>query len=128
MPINYASKPASSTKAHTTAYRLVHGEGDGLPGLIIDVYGHTAVLQCHSIGMHRQRHQLTEALIAVLGDKLNAVYDKSTETLPTAYARNIQATYLYGQAADTTVLEHGHQFIIDWGAGTKNRLLPRSAR
>lgn len=106
-------------EAHTTAYRLVHGEGDGLPGLIIDVYGHTAVLQCHSIGMHRQRHQLTEALIAVLGDKLNAVYDKSTETLPTAYATNIQASYLYGQAADTTVLEHGHPFIIDWEQGQK---------
>jgi len=107
------------SEGQTNGYRLVHGEGDGLPGLIIDVYGHTAVLQCHSIGMHKQRHLLTEALKTVLGKQLTAVYDKSTETLPPNYARDVLPTYLFGQADPTIVLEHGHQFFIDWEHGQK---------
>ncbi len=104
---------------HTDCYRLVHGEGDGLPGLIIDVYGHTAVLQCHSIGMHKQREQLSEALQRVLGAELEAVYDKSAESLPGNYGAGVTPGYLYGNSAPGVVLENGHTFWIDWEGGQK---------
>ncbi|MFM8373594.1 MAG: class I SAM-dependent rRNA methyltransferase, partial [Bacteroidota bacterium] len=68
------------------AYRLVHGEGDGLSGLIVDVYGDTAVVQCHSIGMHRQVELIAGALESVYEGRLRAVYDKSYESLPVRYA------------------------------------------
>lgn len=68
------------------AYRLVHGEGDGLSGLIVDIYGDTAVVQCHSIGMHRQIDLIAAALETVFEGRLHAVYDKSYESLPVRYA------------------------------------------
>lgn len=104
---------------HTTCYRLVHAEGDGLPGLIIDIYGKTAVLQCHSIGMHREREQLTTALLGIYGDKLEAVYDKSAETLPKNYAESVENSYLYGQSSPAEVLENGHRFYVNWESGQK---------
>ncbi len=79
----------------TDCYRLVHGEGDGLSGLIVDVYGPVAVVQCHSIGMHRQRALIAEALREVLGDALQAIYDKSYESLPPKYAENQPNSYLW---------------------------------
>ncbi|MBX2927663.1 MAG: class I SAM-dependent rRNA methyltransferase [Saprospiraceae bacterium] len=105
---------------HTDCYRLVHGEGDGLPGLVIDVYGATAVLQCHSIGMHRQREQLTEALQRVLGDALQAVFDKSADALPSEYGGKVSPGYLFGQAtAPGRVFENGLRFEVDWEGGQK---------
>jgi 23S rRNA (cytosine1962-C5)-methyltransferase len=104
----------------TTAYRLVFAEGDGLPGLIIDVYGTTAVLQAHSVGMWRVRQQLAEAVVAVSEDRITAVYDKSAETLPAA-ADGASNGYLIGQASgqDVVVLENGVRFKIDWVGGQK---------
>jgi len=103
----------------TNCYRLVHGVGDGLPGLVIDVYGEVAVVQCHSIGMHRDRAFIAQALQEVYGDSLKAVFDKSAESLPKEYAARMQNGYLYGTGGETTVKEYGAKFSIDWEAGQK---------
>lgn len=104
----------------TTCYRLVHGEGDRLSGLIVDVYGSVAVLQCHSIGMHRQRLQIAEALRTVFGTTLEAVYDKSAETLPSQYAADVRNGYLWGSAAvPFKVVENDVPFLVDWATGQK---------
>jgi len=106
--------------ADTNCYRLVHGEGDGCTGLIIDVYNGVAVVQAHSIGMHRERQLITDALKQVLGDELTAVYDKSAETLPEQYGQTVQNGYLFGQVETPhPVLENGHTFMVDWITGQK---------
>lgn len=103
----------------TTAFRLIHAEGDGLPGLIVDYYAGTAVLQAHSMGMYRARPLLAQALAEALGPKhLTAVYDKSADTL--GNAADGPNGYLLGAApADPVVLENGHRFRIDWLTGQK---------
>lgn len=103
---------------HTNVYRLVFGEGDGLPGLVLDYYAGHVVFQAHSIGMHANRMDICHALKAVLKDKLLSVYDKSSETLPQAYgAKN---TLLYGEdTGRVTVKENDVQFYIDWINGQK---------
>lgn len=103
----------------TTCYRLVHAEGDGLPGLIIDVYNDTAVVQCHSIGMHRHRNQIAEALVEVSAGAIRAVYDKSKDTLPGNYAREVENGYLLGNSEPQLVKEYGHSFFVDWEKGQK---------
>lgn len=113
----------ADTPADQAGFRLVHGEGDGLSGLIVDVYGSTAVVQCHSIGMHRQRHLIADALRAVLGEKLTAVYDKSADALPPKYAENQQNSYLWSSTPEpqgtTVICENGALFRVDWEAGQK---------
>jgi 23S rRNA (cytosine1962-C5)-methyltransferase len=107
---------------HTDAYRLVHGEGDGLSGLIVDIYSRTAVVQCHSIGMHRQRALIAQALMHVLDKELDAVYDKSVESLPPVYAATQQNGYLIDppEASETTIVkENNVSFKIDWVTGQK---------
>ncbi|MBR4037825.1 MAG: class I SAM-dependent rRNA methyltransferase [Tidjanibacter sp.] len=110
---------AESTQ--TTCYRLVHGEGDGLPGLVIDIYGTTAVVQCHSVGMYLSRNEIAEALRANFGSRLTAIYDKSSQTLP--YNADLGAVdgYLWGGASegDGEVLENGNRFHVDWVKGQK---------
>ncbi|MBI5914988.1 MAG: class I SAM-dependent rRNA methyltransferase, partial [Bacteroidetes bacterium] len=103
----------------TTCYRLVHAEGDGLPGLIIDVYGKTAVMQCHSIGMHRQRALIAEALLEVSSGQILSVFDKSKETLPPDYALTVQNGYRAGEPQPQVVQENGHSFFVDWEVGQK---------
>ncbi|MBK7407841.1 MAG: class I SAM-dependent rRNA methyltransferase [Saprospirales bacterium] len=103
----------------TNCYRLVHGEGDGLPGLIMDIYGTTAVMQCHSIGMHKNRHLIAAALPEVLGKKLEALYDKSKETLPPHYAAEVRNGHLLGGGNGAIVKENGHSFWVDWSEGQK---------
>ncbi len=104
----------------TNCYRLIHAEGDGCPGLIIDVFDRTAVIQCHSIGMHRQIKQLASALVSVLGKGVNCIYDKSKKTLPTNYARNISDACLYGEATEELIiLENNHSFLINYQTGQK---------
>ena len=99
-------------------YRLAHGEGDLLPGLIIDVYGQTAVMQAHSIGMHRVRKELAQALVAVMGERVAHVYYKSETTLPfmTEEDRN---GFLYGGSEDNIATENGLKFYVDWLKGQK---------
>ena len=105
----------------TNCYRLVHGEGDGLPGLIIDWYDGTCVLQAHSVGMFRSRENIVKALQKIYGSGLRAVYDKSSGTAPFKAGLDLQDGYLYGPAAEGCgyVLENGHKFIVDWETGQK---------
>ena len=104
---------------HNNTFRLVHGEGDNLPGLVIDVYAHTAVMQAHSVGMHRARHEIAQALQQVMGDRLQNIYYKSEATLP--YKANLQSEdgYLLGGDAEHIALENGLQFYVDWLKGQK---------
>ncbi len=106
---------------NTNVYRLVHAEGDGLPGLIIDVYGDVAVVQAHSAGMYRARPLIAAALQAVLGAGLRAIYDKSAETVPAKAAPDAQNGYLLGQSSgqEHVVEENGHRFAVDWETGQK---------
>ncbi|MFY7826294.1 MAG: class I SAM-dependent rRNA methyltransferase [Flectobacillus sp.] len=104
----------------TNCFRLIHGEGDGCPGLIVDVYNGVAVLQAHSIGMHLERHKLANAIKRALGDTLVAVYDKSSETLPPQYAANQKNGYLIGTSSvPHPAKENGHTFLINWETGQK---------
>ncbi len=104
----------------TTIFRLVHGEGDFLPGLIIDYYHGNAIIQCHSIGMYCDVDLIKNALISVIGSDLKSVYMKCTGTLPKDFAGYSGDAYLYG-AAETPIVakEHGNQFYIDWIHGQK---------
>lgn len=103
----------------TNCYRLVNAEGDWLPGLIIDVYGGTAVLQCHSAGMYRQRELIAEAVLKVMDGSVLAVYDKSAETLQSGRFHQLRNGYLAGVPQSGLVLEHGHRFMVNWEDGQK---------
>ncbi len=103
----------------TNVYRLVHAEGDGLPGLILDYYNGTIVIQSHSIGMHLIKAELVEGLKEIYGDRLKAVYDKSSETLPKMSKISAEDGYLYGNSGANEVTENGHKFIVDWERGQK---------
>src|SRR5690554_1627929 len=107
------------TNLSTNVFRLIHGEGDDLPGLIVDFYNGTAVIQAHSVGMYLIRDLITEVLADVLGDALQAVYDKSKKTLP--YKADVQPTdaLIYGNPVTNLVQEHGLTFKIDWELGQK---------
>ena len=103
-------------------YRLVHGEGDNLPGLVIDVYGHTAVLQAHSVGMHCNRMDIAEALMKVMGDRIKGVYYKSETTLPFKADIDRGNGYIIGGPTDDTPLEYGMKMPVDWISGQKTGL------
>ena len=107
--------------ADTTCYRLVHGEGDLLPGLVIDIYERTAVVQCHSVGMYHSRSAIAEALREAYGDKLEAIYDKSSQTLPFKADLGAIDGYLWGRCEerDNVVLENGLKFKVNWEEGQK---------
>ena len=104
-----------TASAQTTCYRLVHGEGDGLPGLVVDIYGSTAVTQAHSVGMYLVRDEIAAALRKVYGDRLTAVYDKSAGTVPPKSGIGAVDGYLWRSdaavPAEETVLEGGNRLI-----------------
>ncbi len=100
-------------------YRLVHGEGDHLPGLVVDYYAGVAVVQFHSVGMYLEREHIARALREVLGDRLTAIYDKSEGTLPYKAAIEPKNGYLYGSAENFVALENGLKFNVDWLEGQK---------
>ncbi len=112
---------ALTDSEQTTCYRLIHGEGDSLPGLIVDIYDRGAVVQCHSVGMYLSRESIAQALRDVYGDKLTSIYDKSANTLP--FNANLGAVdgYLYGSTEEEShvVLENGHKFSVNWERGQK---------
>ena len=113
-----------SDAAGTNCYRLVHGEGDGLPGLIIDWYDGVCVLQAHSAGMFRAREAISAALQQIYGPVLQAVYDKSEGTAPFKAGLELGDGYLYQAAPGSAccpriVLENGHRFLVDWENGQK---------
>lgn len=100
-------------------YRLVHGEGDFLPGLIIDMYGSTAVMQAHSVGMHEDRMLVAEALKRVMGDELKAIYYKSETTLPYKADLGQENGFIHGSTDNNVAVENGLKFHIDWLKGQK---------
>ena len=108
-----------SSREDNTTYRLVHGEGDNLPGLIIDIYGDTAVMQAHSVGMHVNRMDIAEAVKKCLGDKIKNIYYKSDTTLPYKADINKDNGYIMGGNASNISTEYGLKFHIDWLRGQK---------
>ena len=100
-------------------YRLVHGEGDNLPGLVIDIYGSTAVMQAHSVGMHVCRNELAAALRETMGESLKAIYYKSETTLPFKAQLGQENGFLWGESDDDVARENGLAFHIDWLKGQK---------
>ena len=111
--IGIADNPTNNT------YRLVHGEGDMLPGLIIDCYGKTAVMQAHSVGMHVERLSICEALRSVMGSRIEHVFYKSETTLPFKAELGQQDGFLYGDSDDNVAIENGLKFHVDWVKGQK---------
>ena len=107
----------------TNCYRLVHGEGDGLPGLIIDFYDGVCVMQAHSVGMFRAKEAICNALKQIYGDSLKAVYDKSSGTAPFKAGLDLVDGYIYkadGFSDDEQVVqENGHEFLVNWTEGQK---------
>ena len=107
-------------RADNNIFRLVHGEGDRLPGLIVDIYGETAVMQAHSVGMHYARHQIAQSLQRILGKSVMQVYYKSETTLP--YKANLEELDgpLLGNVSNNNVaVENDLRFHIDWLRGQK---------
>ena len=113
----------SDVAISTNCYRLVHGEGDNLPGLIIDYYDGVCVMQAHSVGMFRAKKQISDALQKVYGPTLKAVYDKSSGTAPYKAGLELIDGYLYQRDGfsddEQTVVENGHKFIVNWTEGQK---------
>ncbi len=109
---------------NTDCYRLVHGEGDGLPGLIVDWYNGVAVVQAHSVGMFLSLEKISNALKEVYGEQLMAIYDKSSVTAPFNAGLDLSDGYLYcndafESAKEGVVVENGHKFIVSWEEGQK---------
>lgn len=104
---------------NNNVFRLIHGEGDGLPGLIVDYYAGTAVVQFHTVAMFLAKNQIIEALKLALGDKLTAIYNKSEKTLPFKADVSHEDGYLFGETHDFKALENGLTFNVDWLEGQK---------
>ena len=122
MAIGLVDNPDNST------YRLVHGEGDLLPGLVTDIYGDTAVMQAHSVGMHVCREDIARQLVKVMGGRISNVYYKSETTLPSrsgfdeelsGHDRRVEDGFLYGGSAYNVAMENGLKFHVDWLHGQK---------
>lgn len=111
--IGIADNPENNT------YRLVHGEGDMLPGLVIDVYGKTAVMQAHSVGMHESRIDIAEQLMAVMEGRIENIYYKSETTLPFKAGLDQENGFIIGGSDDNTAVENGLMFYVDWLRGQK---------
>ena len=105
--------------AEHSSFRLVHGEGDFLPGLIVDFYGSTAVMQAHSVGMHMHREEIAQCLVEISEGKIKNVYYKSETTLPYKADTGAENGYLIGSDSDAIALENGIKFCIDWERGQK---------
>ncbi len=103
--------------ADNNTYRLVHGEGDCLPGLVIDCYGPTAVMQAHSVGMHVCRHEVAKALAEVMGNRIRSIYYKSETTLP--FKADLENGFVYGGDEGNVAMENGLKFYVDWLKGQK---------
>lgn len=106
-------------RSQNDTFRLVHGEGDNLPGLVIDCYGKTAVMQAHSVGMHVNRHEIVSALTDVMGHRIENVFYKSETTLPFKAQLDQENGFLYGGSSENTAVENGLRFHVDWLKGQK---------
>ena len=105
--------------SHNNTFRLVHGEGDNLPGLVIDCYGSTAVMQAHSVGMHLSRNDIARQLATVMEGRIENIYYKSETTLPYKAQLDNESGFLYGKSGDDIAMENGLSFHIDWLKGQK---------
>lgn len=117
--IEYRRILGLTANEHINVFRLVHAEGDNLPGLIIDYYNGVAVMQAHSVGMYRIRHEIAALLAELMGSGLTAVYDKSESTIP--FMSGVKGTneFIIGKSGPVTVTEEGRKFLIDWTTGQK---------
>ena len=104
---------------HNNTYRLVHGEGDNIPGLVIDVYGDTAVMQAHSVGIHQERMAIARCLVEVAGSRISNVYYKSETTLPYKAELGQEDGFIIGGSDDNVAMENGLKFHVDWLKGQK---------
>jgi len=111
--IGIATDPTNNT------YRLIHGEGDNLSGLIIDIYGKTAVMQAHSPGMHLSRMEISKALMEVMNGQLDNIYYKSETTLPFKADLFPENGFLIGGSDNNIAMEYGLKFHVDWLKGQK---------
>ena len=111
--IGVAENPENNT------YRLVHGEGDNLPGLVIDIYGKTAVMQAHSVGMHVDRMVIAKALKQLMGDQIENIFYKSETTLPFKAELGQENGFLLGGSTEDIAIENGLKFHVDWLKGQK---------
>ena len=111
--IGIADNPNNNT------YRLIHGEGDNLPGLVIDCYGRTAVMQAHSVGMHVCRMAIARQLVEVMGSRIENVYYKSETTLPFKAELGQENGFIVGGSSDNIAVENGLRFYVDWLKGQK---------
>jgi 23S rRNA (cytosine1962-C5)-methyltransferase len=116
---NFRQRTGFGKNQNTNVFRLIHAEGDGLPGLVIDFYNGTAVLQMHSVGMFKIRDLLVQALKDVLGSKLKAVYDKSEKSLPFKADISPKDELVFGIPETDLVNEYGLKFKVDWESGQK---------
>ena len=105
----------------TNCYRLIHGEGDSLPGLVVDIYDTTAVVQCHSVGMYLSRMAIAEAIRNTYGERITAIYDKSSQTVPFKAGLNAVDGYIWGSSDHKShvVYENGEKFLVNWEEGQK---------
>ena len=105
----------------TNCYRLIHGEGDSLPGLVVDIYNTTAVVQCHSVGMYLSRMAIAEAIRNTYGEHITAIYDKSSQTVPFKAGLNAVDGYIWGSSDHKShvVYENGEKFLVNWEEGQK---------
>lgn len=108
-----AKRPGNNT------FRLVHGEGDNLPGLVIDIYGKTAVMQAHSIGMHKAKYIIAETLLEIMGATIENIYYKSETTLPFKANLDDDNGFIIGGCNDDIAMENGLKFHVDWLKGQK---------
>lgn len=111
--VGIADNPQNNT------YRLVHGEGDNIPGLVIDVYGQTAVMQAHSVGIHVCRLDIAKALVDVMAGRVANVFYKSETTLPFKADLGQENGFIYGSSDDNIAIENGLKFRVDWLKGQK---------
>ncbi|HMU05514.1 MAG TPA: class I SAM-dependent rRNA methyltransferase, partial [Saprospiraceae bacterium] len=103
----------------TNTYRLIHGEGDGIPGLIIDIYNDIAVIQCHSIGVHKDSSAIGQAICNNYGSIIHAIYIRSKDTLPENYGPTVEDGYHMGDKEETIIIENGANFKINVITGQK---------
>jgi 23S rRNA (cytosine1962-C5)-methyltransferase len=119
MAINYRKSLGIMDNPQVNVFRLIHAEGDGLPGLIIDYYNGVAVIQMHSIGFYRIRREIATILTELMKDQIIAVYDKSETTIPHMSGITAVNEFLFGNSGPVTVTENSYKFKIDWTTGQK---------
>ena len=117
--VDYRKDAGIIGSSNLNVFRLVHGEGDNLSGLIIDYYNGVAVMQCHSIGFYKIRHTIAKSVSHLLGNQIKAVYDKSSTTLHSIAGVDIKDEYIIGNSEPAVVTENGFKFKIDWTTGQK---------